>query len=185
METLGEFWLLDHERQMIVNCLAKQETNLVRIANEVGDAMGQSSESWHDNAPADALFEELARTRGIIAELRNIYKKAKLAEYPDPREPYINIGSHALLHIRQWQENLSVVVVGDVRHLYSSDTMIEGEELMLTTLNSPIGCIIAGAKTGDVVSGHINGSNNDFEILSVDQNLIHVLALKAVDQLVL
>src|SRR3954467_2351016 len=85
--------ILPFERDMLVAELEKlgiEQTDLGRL---LAEAMDQSSETWHDNAPADAVNNQARlltqRAEGLIRNLGS----ALLLNYPDPSDGIATIGS--------------------------------------------------------------------------------------------
>ena len=55
---MSELYLFAHEKSWVEQELLKVEQRLKELGLELGEAMDQSSETYHDNGPADAIRDE-------------------------------------------------------------------------------------------------------------------------------
>ena len=64
--------LFIHEKAFLEAKLAALETELANLGVELGEAMNQSSETWHDNYPAQVVEEKSDWVTSQIAEYRKL-----------------------------------------------------------------------------------------------------------------
>ncbi len=171
--------LLPHELQMLNTELTAATHSLGVTADAVGEAMEQSSETWHDNAPADAALEELAKARGKVAMLAHIKENHQLVDYPSPDEPRIHIGSAATIHIPDWSETFSLLVTGAVRNLYPVDSYRDIVDEVMSYV-SPMAAALLNLKSGERGLATINDGSVGVEVVSVSQGEISEVARRAV-----
>jgi len=77
--------LLQEQRQWLI---ARQQ----ELARELNDAMSQTSETWHDNAPADAINLEGSRNSMSGEKIGNAIRHAVVYEYPTQTDE-VTLGS--------------------------------------------------------------------------------------------
>lgn len=66
----------------------------------LGHAMHEGAETFHDNAPAEAIVSDQEVIVNEVKKLRVALKNAVVVEYPEPHERSISIGTLCLL---DWQ----------------------------------------------------------------------------------
>jgi transcription elongation GreA/GreB family factor len=119
--------------------LAQIEGELFALGAEFNEAVNQSSETWHDNAPFDA-----ARDRQSIIN----YERKKLVEIrltatkiTTSKAKKIEIGKHVTL-----SSGLHVFIAG----VWSGRDIVDGSKVIL--VDSPIARALHGKKVGDTVT---------------------------------
>lgn len=167
-----EILLLEHEMELACQLLEMELARSIEIGADIGEAMGQSSESWHDNAPADAVLEEYALHKGKIAVLSNLTNKGSIVPYPSENDPNISIGSGATIVVPTWKEIINLLVIGDARFLYPAHVALHGE-VELVSYNSPLAIALMGKRVGDACEANIHGKKVEITVDGVDQNTVH------------
>jgi transcription elongation GreA/GreB family factor len=142
------------------------------VATLRAEAMTQSSETWHDNAPADATLHEFGR---IAAAGKNLIELAGrgLQADPDPNAHSVQIGSLATVHI--WGETVGVAVVGspllyDEREFTDLTPLAE---IVVVGPDSPLGKSLIGQMPNAEASYSTEeGRDFSYTVLAVDNELI-------------
>jgi transcription elongation GreA/GreB family factor len=173
--------LLRHELQIVQWRLDEELAKLPTIQENLTNAVEQSSESWHDNAPGDSAKEEFEKVSGQVKSLSYITLHHVAMDYPDENSEKISIGSGFRLEVPSWGEIIDAVIIGDVRHLYPRNMLLEDRQLL--TLSSLIGGVIVGLSTGDVASTEINGMQVELIIQDINQLVIFDVARLAIEEL--
>lgn len=120
------------------------------LSRLLGEAMQQSSETWHDNAPADAINHEgrilSARAEQIIATLGRVV----VVGYPTADDESITLGTIVGIKYQGDDEVEHLLLTGVTRNAphFSFDANIPGP-LQIVTAQSPLGSAILGHKPGD------------------------------------
>ena len=113
------------------------------IARDLNDAMSQTSETWHDNAPAD-VANLASNLNAVSAEkLINAMRGAVILDYPQSAERG-TLGN--LLHITNGDgKTRSLFLAG-----YAPDIKdYLKPEIDVITLKSPVGDALIGAEAGE------------------------------------
>lgn len=142
-----ETGILAHERERIKKLMESLGAEQAVVAEIRREAMSQSSETWHDNAPADATLHELGRIADAGRKLHELLNKP---DHPDPdvNSPIIQIGSLAILQI--WGDTVGIAVVGSPL-LYRDDEfedILEVDEVVILGPESPLGSSLIGKQVG-------------------------------------
>lgn len=91
-----ELLILDEDRRYAMRRVAELEREIQELGPEFYEVFNQSSETWHDNAPFDALRD---RQSVLDAELQSIRQvlRSSLPSLPRQKAGVIGIGSKVLL----------------------------------------------------------------------------------------
>lgn len=124
------------------------------LGQKMGEAMNQSSETWHDNAPAEALTAESKTLAKIAERTIGIINSAKVFEYEATDMDEVTLGS--IVDIRYGKSsNLDrLVLTGVSRQLTPeiAERIEMTDDTEVITLSSPVGRAIFGKKAGEVTS---------------------------------
>lgn len=150
----------------------KKEQGL--LSAKLGEAMNQSSETWHDNAPAEAITADskvlAERAKKTIGVLQN----SVVFEYPTSDEEEVTLGSLVTYRYKGDEDESKLYITGSTRTVGAD---IEGrlltdddQELDFATLSSPLVMAMLGKTAGKDVHFIPNGRRPvDLTIVSVDQ----------------
>jgi transcription elongation GreA/GreB family factor len=180
LDNADSILLLQHELTMARAVMLELSEELTETAELVGEAMSQSSETWHDNAPGDAALEELAKARGRAAVLRHVILNHQVVEYPEMSDPRIQIGSVATLHIPDWSETIKVLVSGGVRNLYSEASYF-GLVDEVVSYSSPLASAVIHLAEGDQGLARINDKEVQLEVRHIDQEIVIAVASRTAE----
>lgn len=150
----GEIPILPFERER-----AEQSfSTLVKLQDELGghlgDAMNQSSETWHDNAPAEAIRDESQVTASLAKSVIRKLQHGRIFDYEtDGTE--VSLGSIVDIQYGHGGEIITTMLTGmthDVEELFPDGDEVEG-----VTITSPVGQAILGLSPGDSTEIVVNG----------------------------
>lgn len=166
----GRSPMLPFERDILRLELARLGVEQGELGRLLGEAMDQSSETWHDNAPADAINHHSRvianRAEKVIADLGS----AVLLDYPDPSDRVATLGSIIGVVYPGETEAESLLLTGLCR---TAPTIKEGApfpaDLEVITARSPLGEAVIGAQVGRTALYHANGRSLAVEIASIQQ----------------
>lgn len=163
--TRPERLLLPHEPELVkaeVRRLA--ETQAVN-AEIFGEAMDQSSESFHDNAPAEVIRDGQERIVDWARMYNRLLADHVVVGYPDPESNEVQLGSRVTVSINK-MAGFMVDIVGFVRPDVDQDG-----DIVTSNHESPIVKAVMGLGVGDV--GSLEGNPpRPVEILAIDQTAI-------------
>ena len=139
------FYILDEDKIWARQRIAELEKSIQDLGPEFAVALTQSSETWHDNAPFDALRDTQSL---LVAERQTLIEAlAKAAiTVPKPKGGRVGIGSCVRLQVGA--KNRQYLIVGDwsprVGHQYHSALVISRQ--------SPLGRLLIGMKLGHTLT---------------------------------
>lgn len=139
------FYVLDEDKQWAREQIAKIEKAIQDMGPEFNVALNESNETWHDNAPFDALRDEQALLVADMQNLKEILFKAAIG-IPKPRAGKIGIG-----------HRVSVEQNGKTHHYFLAGHWSRRighvhDGAMVVSCVSPIGSVLLGAKLGQTVT---------------------------------
>lgn len=154
--------ILPFESELLIQKFEKHKLEQSNLGRELGKAMSESSETWHDNAPAEAI-SSLAhilvnQANATIKSLRD----AKELSYPELNESEVTLGSIVSLHYTQSDKFVNYLLTGIVLE-NNPDNLELSENTELITIQSPLGLGLIGKKLGDIIELEVGPRK--FEIL--------------------
>jgi transcription elongation GreA/GreB family factor len=158
----GSFYALPHEVQVLKNQFVTISEQRAMLAGHIQDAMEQSSETWHDNAPADALFGEMKLLDRKEATMRRAEIHLVVVEYPDPEFRLVTMGSRVGCVIAG--SEFLMDIVGNLPITLKPEDDIEAGSVI-----APIPKALLGAKVGSSVVAQIGKRNVEVSVSSLDQ----------------
>lgn len=105
----GVYYCLPSEQAASDRELARIATSRFGLASDISDAMQQSSETWHDNAPVDVLFGHLKQLDKNEARIVNAARTRHLVDFPTPEIDFVTIGSRVTCEISGDRFELDIV----------------------------------------------------------------------------
>ena len=160
--TEGDFYALPHEVAFMESQVRDIKSKRVILAGHIKDSMEQSSETWHDNAPADALFGELNMLDGRESKLAVAERRLTVVEYPDPDFSLVTIGTRVGCVISG--SSFEIDVTGNLPLTLPADGEVE-----TGSIAAPMPRALLGAEQEASVEADINGRIIEIGIMSVDQ----------------
>jgi transcription elongation GreA/GreB family factor len=141
-----KLYLLPEDRQRAESRIVELEAEIQNLGPQFHEALTQSNETWHDNAPFDALREHQSVLAAELQSLREMLRNATPG-LPKLRKDTVGIGS-------------VVTVIGDTgkKHIYKiagywtpNAGGVSGDTVTISSL-SPIARALLGQKLGSRVS---------------------------------
>ena len=90
--TQKELYIVPEDKLWLENRIAELEKNIQDLGPDFYDVFNQSSETWHDNAPFDALRDKQSVLFAELTKLKDIRRQAALS-LPKARKATVAIGS--------------------------------------------------------------------------------------------
>lgn len=160
-----KYYGLPHEVRLMEAQIGAIRDSRSELADHIEDAMSQSSETWHDNAPADALFGEMyqldSRESGLIRASRNLIRLA----YPTHDVEFATIGSRVLCSIAGSEFLLDLT--GNIP--LSGQGHRDDYDVERGSLVAPMPQSLLGAHENTTRSANINDRVIDIKVISIDQ----------------
>jgi transcription elongation GreA/GreB family factor len=169
LETLGTggMPILPFERELAEEDFQTHVDEQHSLSKTLGEAMSQSSETWHDNAPADAvatasiaLYERAVKTAEVV-------HKGVIFDYPEADESRVTLGSLVgyFFGSAAGPEDF-VYLTGRTRRLPDPITKAMGlvldvpsADVEVATINSPLAISMLGKVVGERFDYAPNGKS--------------------------
>lgn len=132
---------MDADKQWARARVAEIEQAILDLGPEFHVALTQSNETWHDNAPFDALRDTQALLVAEMQTLKAILQKAAIS-LPKPRKGRVNIGS--VVTVQDGTKEHSYFVAGH----WAAQVGEAKEGVLVISCASPLGAALLGAKVG-------------------------------------
>ena len=134
--------LLEDDRQYAKRRIAELEKQIQDLGPEFYEVFNQSSETWHDNAPFDALRD---RQSVLDAELQSLKRmlRSSLPSVPRQKKGIVGIGSTVFL-----SDERTYLIAGDWTPYAGAKTK---DGAFIVSKNTPAAAALLGKKEGDQV----------------------------------
>ena len=140
-------YILDNDKVYARDRIAELEAEIQALGPEFYEVFNQSSETWHDNAPFDALRDRQSVMAAELDKLRTVLRSAAIS-LPKQKKGTIGIGSTVTTTNLSTNRQLTYFIAGDwtphVGHMRDGATIISRQ--------SPIGSVLLGKKARDIVT---------------------------------
>lgn len=158
----GQYYALPHELALAMSQIERLQAKRSHLAGHISEAMQQSSETWHDNAPADALFGEMRIIDNQELGMAVATRRLHLVEYPTPDFPFITIGSRATCSVGG--DVFEIDIAGNLPVHYDSNSDVE-----VGSISAPMPKALLGGEPSKIVEVRIGHRTLQVGILAVDQ----------------
>jgi len=150
--------ILEADRAAALQRIQELEQCLLDMAEEINEAVTQSSETWHDNAAFEVLRDKRTMYHNDIAALRAVLANATRV-MPRAKRGVIGVACTVELQDAQTLKRIAYFITGDW-------TLRAGElqdGALIISRQSPLGALLIGKKVG--VTIRFNGV--DYIVTSV------------------
>lgn len=149
--------LLPFEESVLGGRLEEHTQSQRELSELFSQSMQQSSETWHDNAPADVIKNDarvLSERAGFIT---NALHYGRALPYPEDAEDHVTLGS--LIGVRYGKATVIdyMFLAGRCREVPEEVASVFPSDTVVTTLTTPIGAALFDATVGEDVSFVANG----------------------------
>ncbi|MDO4780849.1 MAG: GreA/GreB family elongation factor [Candidatus Saccharibacteria bacterium] len=153
----GELPVLPFEMEAAKRAMTELALRQAQLAADLGEAMSQSSETWHDNAPGDAVAMESQVLAESARPMQQIISHGVEFSYPNDDHSEVTLGSIVLVEFPDTKKSLRCFLTGAVRELPNCPGSTAWEQLeqladIAVTTESPLGSAIFDHKVGEQVS---------------------------------
>lgn len=138
------------------------------LGKRMGEAMQQSSETWHDNAPAEAIANDSKTLASSAEKTMEIINNSEIFEYVSEAET-ATLGSLVGVTYGDDSEVVFLYLTGVIRELPSNmHDESHYSDIETVTISSPVGAAIFDKEVGDEVSVQLgNGRQIKITIVSI------------------
>lgn len=164
--------ILPFELELARSAMARHVADQRTLSEKMGEAMNQSSETWHDNAPAEAITHESKTLAERAMRTAAILNEGAVFEYETTETDTVTLGSVVGVRYGKSAAIDTLVLTGATRALTPElqHEVALPEDAEIITLASPIGNAIFNKHVGDVAGFTTpNGREINVTIVSIDQ----------------
>lgn len=137
--------------------VAGLEETITHYEKQVGEATSQGAESWHDNAPYEALRDNIKISDKRAVDARKLFTNAQIREYPrELKEPIADYGVGVRINRDGKPADFKIVGHGD--------TDIDKGRILY---ESPLAKTLIGRREGETFKAEINGRVSEIRIEQV------------------
>lgn len=138
-----ELFVLEEDKQWARQRIAELEQAILDLGPEFHDVFNQSSETYHDNAPFDALRDRQSVLDAELQNLRSVVRDS-LPSVPKPKRGRIGIGSTVTVGDEKGK-HCTYKIAGDWTHL--AGALVSGQRIVSTA--TPVARELLGKKIGE------------------------------------
>jgi transcription elongation GreA/GreB family factor len=145
----GVFYCLPSDVAQLDSELESIAAQRTMLADELTDAMGQSSETWHDNAPADVLYSLQRQLNQREATMRKAARTLRLLPYPEADLDFITVGSRVDCDMAGDRLRLDIVGNLPIHRPYREN------DIEVASIAAPISRALLGKRIGETAIAEI------------------------------
>lgn len=157
--------LLAHEVDVVRQELASLAVIQAHHGELLGEAMTQAAETYHDNAPAEAVRDDQEVLMRRAKPLLHMLKHHVIVPYPEADNPDVQIGSRVTVKVGESNEIFRVDIVG---FRPTSPDEVDGVDML--SYEAPLAEALLGHTTGDTVE--FGQRKMDYHVVGIDQAAI-------------
>lgn len=140
-------YILDDDKVYARQRIAELEAEIQALGPEFYDVFNQSSETWHDNAPFDALRDRQSIMAAELDMLRGVLRQSSTS-IPRPKKGTVAIGSTVVTTNLASHKQITYFIAGD----WTPHAGQLRDDTLVVSSKSPIGSLLWGKKAGDTVT---------------------------------
>lgn len=162
----GKIPMLSFEQRQLEIELLGHEITQAELGVLLGEAMTTTSETWHDNAQADAVVMQSHIHGNQAKEVIEALRESIVIPDEQDEKDKVSIGALVRVLIDQLPE--TIFITGKQRRLPGEVAAIVGEETSAVNIRSPIGAAIFDQVEGATVSYRVGDRNLQVTIVSIE-----------------
>lgn len=155
---------LERSRKRFTELMETQKNNGSLLAQSMQD----SSETWHDNAAAEAISAE---SRGLASQasiLTKILNQGTIVEYPQADFDRVTLGSIVLVDFGDGEDE-PMLITGVTTNISEIEGYDWPENYESVTVKSPLGRALIDSQVGDAVKYSVNGREISVTVKDIHQ----------------
>ncbi len=137
-----EVYLLPEDREFAEKRIIELDKEIQNLGPDFNDAFSQSSETWHDNSPFEAVRDKQSMLAAELHKLRTLVRTATLAP-PKAKRGTIAIGNVVTL-----SNGSRYKIAGDWTHQAGHHV----DDMHIVSRHAPIALALLGKKKGSAVA---------------------------------
>jgi transcription elongation GreA/GreB family factor len=145
--TSQNYYILEEDKELARKRIADIQREILEMGPAFHEALNQTSETWHDNAPFDALREKQAVLAAELQTLKETLSKSA-PSLPHAKGDKVSIGSRVKLENKAKQSHHHYFLAG--HWTFRLGELIENH--MIISCQSPLGASLLDKQVGEVVT---------------------------------
>jgi transcription elongation GreA/GreB family factor len=161
----GRVPLLETDVIQIETTLRELHGQQRMLAKLLAEAMNDSAETWHDNAPAEAITSQADLVSKRAHTLIAVLNDGEVLDLPGENYNQVTLGSRVYVRYGQSSEIESMLISG-----YSRDVLdLDADGSSMITIKSPLGKALLGAKVDDEVAFNVGARSITVNVVAIEQ----------------
>lgn len=162
----GAYYILPNEVESLSARLALLGVTQEELGTLLNEAMTQSSETFHDNAPADAINSASHIVTSEANTIIRVLHYAARIPYPETTDQ-MRIGNIVSVVYEDDDVPERVLLTGYTRKVDTSAINTE-DEISVVSAGSPMGLALLDAHVGEQVGYEVNERNFKLGVVAID-----------------
>lgn len=168
-----EIPLLPYERELAQRAIKTHATRQEELGKKMGEAMHQSSETWHDNSPAEVIMNDSKLLAAAAQEIIKVIRSGRIFDYEND-DNRVSIGSLVGVKYEGDDDTTMIYLTGATRELPPQEVLEaignghkNFDNVDCVTLSSPVGQAIFDKPVGETIQLDIE-SGISLTIVTID-----------------
>lgn len=161
---MGRVPMLAFELALTENTRDKHVDKQDELGKQYGAMMRQSSETWHDNAPAEAIRNDSMLLEAAAGRVLQTINRADIFDYTDNRDS-VTLGSLVEVLYDGSDTSIRVLLTGVVRSIPEEFAGVD--DVVCATIASPLGQSIFDKRQGDRVDYRVDNRMIGAKVMSI------------------
>lgn len=158
--------ILPFEQELLDAALRGLDAEQSDLGAQLGEIMAQSSETYHDNAPAEVIAHDSSLLAERASKLVTIMRKIQVIEYPKTSD-VISLGNTVAATF-PGNKKKQLLITGYCHKKADLPAQHTGNGLIPVTLSTPVGSALLGATPGQHVTYRVDGKDFTIGVDSID-----------------
>lgn len=141
-----ELYILTEDKQAALTRIAELEKAIQDLGPEFYDVFNQSSETWHDNAPFDALRDRQSVLFAELQGLKSVLKQAAVS-IPKQNRDTVGIGARVTVENIELSKRYHYLLAGN----WTFRTGQTHDNALIMSTEAPLAQVLIGKKVGETV----------------------------------
>lgn len=139
-------YILPKDKQQAIDRMAELEQAILDLGPEFHDALNQSSETWHDNAPFDVLRDRQSVLQAELQNLKAIVFNSAIS-LPKPTWDEVSIGAYVSVENTRTKKLSTYYIAGD----WTLRSGTKERDAIVISTKAPLAQAVLGRRVGDEV----------------------------------
>ena len=143
----SQLYVLDEDKKWALQRIQQLDQEIVSLGPEFNEVLNQSSETWHDNAPFDALRDKQAALASELQQIKYVLNNTA-PSIPSQVKSRIGIGARVTVYNKDLNKAELFFIAGD--WTARSGEIIDGAKVI--SAKAPLARALIGKTTGEEVA---------------------------------